>query len=457
MTVKKRYVQIGLGSRSEMYSSALLLDYANECELVGLCDANQGRLQDRQAWAKEHGVIVPGYAAEQFDLMLSETRPDCVIVTTVDSTHDDYICRAMEAGCDVVTEKPMTTDEVKCARILHTQAKTGKECRVTFNYRYSPPRTQVKELLQSGVIGQVLSVDFHWMLDTFHGADYFRRWHSYKKNSGGLMVHKATHHFDLVNWWLSTVPRSVHAIGHRHFYTPHMADAFDLFKRGERCLHCPEAERCAFQLDIQNLRGLHDLYLRNEKYDGYLRDRCVFRPDIEIEDCVTATVNYENGVKLSYSLTAFAAWEGYQVVFNGSRGRLEHKCEEQVYISGDGSVPGALNTEGTWIRVFPLLAPAYEVKLADAEGGHGGADPIMLADIFKPDRNRDRYLRAADQRAGAWSILCGIAANKSMLSGQPVNIADLAANLQYPDYTEMPVEKESIALPKSNRKTWLFS
>ena len=77
---------------------------------------------------------------------------------------------------------------------------------MTFNYRYSPPRTQVKDLLMSGVIGDILSVDFHWMLDTHHGADYFRRWHRNKQNSGGLMVHKATHHFDLVNWWLSSVP-----------------------------------------------------------------------------------------------------------------------------------------------------------------------------------------------------------------------------------------------------------
>jgi predicted dehydrogenase len=77
--------------------------------------------------------------------------------------------------------------------------RTGRNCRVTFNYRYSPPRTQVKDLLMAGTIGDVLSVDFHWMLNTLHGADYFRRWHSRKEFSNGLMCHKATHHFDLVN------------------------------------------------------------------------------------------------------------------------------------------------------------------------------------------------------------------------------------------------------------------
>ena len=457
MNRKKKYVQVGLGARSEMYSQALLKDYAGTCSLVGLCDSNIGRLRDRQAWAQQQGVTLPGYSADQFDRMLAETKPDCVIVTTVDCYHDDYICRAMESGCDVITEKPMTTDEEKCRRILQTQQKTGRQCRVTFNYRYSPPRTQVKELLQSGVIGRVLSVDFHWMLDTFHGADYFRRWHSYKKYSGGLMVHKATHHFDLVNWWLSTIPETVFAVGHRRFYVPQTAKTFGWKKAGPRCLDCPESTRCAFRLDLQALQGLNALYLANEKYDGYIRDRCVFRPDIEIEDCVVATVAYQNGAKLSYSLNAFAAWEGYTVVFNGSTGRLEHKCEEQVYVSGDGTVPGALKIDGTWIRVFPLLAPAYEVPLWDAEGGHGGADPIMLADIFRPDPARDKYLRAADQRAGAYSILCGIAANRSMATAQPVRIDELVPGLQPPDYPAMPDFDQEIELPQSNRKTWLFS
>ena len=109
---------------------------------------------------------VPLFDAADFDRMIRETKPDVVIVTTKDGTHDQYIIRAMELGCDVMTEKPMTTDEKKCRAILETQRKTGRKIIVTFNYRYSPHRTQVKDLLMSGVIGDVLSVDFHWLLDT---------------------------------------------------------------------------------------------------------------------------------------------------------------------------------------------------------------------------------------------------------------------------------------------------
>ena len=90
--------------------------------------------------------------------MIKETKPDFVIVTTVDATHADYIVRALEAGCDVITEKPLTTTAEMCQRILDATKKTGRHLRVTFNYRYSPPRTQVKDILMSGEIGDVVHV-----------------------------------------------------------------------------------------------------------------------------------------------------------------------------------------------------------------------------------------------------------------------------------------------------------
>ena len=65
---------------------------------------------------------------------------------------------------------------------------------MTFNYRYSPHRAKIWELLRAGEIGDITSVDFHWYLDTSHGADYFRRWHRLVECSGSLWVHKASHH-----------------------------------------------------------------------------------------------------------------------------------------------------------------------------------------------------------------------------------------------------------------------
>jgi predicted dehydrogenase len=337
---RRRYAQVGLGSRAAMFLEAVVELFADGCELVGLCDNNDGRLRMYAEWARERGAEAKSYTDGEFDRMIAETKPDVVVVTSKDCTHDRYICRAMELGCDVITEKPMTIDEHRCQRILDTQKETGRRCRVSFNYRYSPPRTQLKELLMSGVIGDIVSVDFHWMLDTTHGADYFRRWHRDKRNSGGLLVHKATHHFDLMNWWLSTVPEIVYATGARRFYTPQTAARYGFADPGERCLDCPEAERCPFHLDLRAHPDLVRLYLQNEQYDGYLRDRCIFSDDITIEDTMHLVVGYRNGVTMSYSLHAFVPWEGYTVAFNGTEGRLEHASRATLRRSRSGPARG---------------------------------------------------------------------------------------------------------------------
>lgn len=207
----RRAAVVGLGARARMFTEALTGRFAERIELVGLCDPNAHRMAVHNAWiAADHPgrAPVPAYAAGEFEEMLRRERVDLVVVCGVDRTHDHYIVRALEAGCDVVTEKPMTTDAERARRVLDACRRTGREVRVAFNYRYNPLHCAVRELLASGEIGEVGSVHFEWLLDLRHGADYFRRWHRAKANSGGLLVHKSSHHFDLVNWWLGTRPRA---------------------------------------------------------------------------------------------------------------------------------------------------------------------------------------------------------------------------------------------------------
>ncbi|MBI2441799.1 MAG: Gfo/Idh/MocA family oxidoreductase [Lentisphaerae bacterium] len=430
--MKKRYAQVGLGSRSTIYTQAIVQTFPKRAELVGLCDNNRGRLElcNSVIVAKYKRSAVPMYRATEFDRMIAERKPQVVIVTTWDCFHDHYIIRALEAGCDVITEKPLTTDARKCQRIIDAVRRTGRQLRVTFNYRYSPPRIQVKDLLMRGVIGKVLSVHFSWLLNTSHGADYFRRWHREKKNSGGLMVHKATHHFDLVNWWLSASPVEVFARGARRFYGADSGTAERLGLKGhaQRCLVCPCQRRCKFYLDLRQ-GNFKEMYLDCEHYDGYFRDRCVFGRPMDIEDTMNLVVRYDTGAFMSYSLNAFSPWEGYSVAFNGMRGRLEHDCMESIYISGDGQVPGKTIPSGTRLRLYPHFKPAQMIPSWTGQGGHGGGDNPMLADLFALRPSRDPYQRSADVASGALSILTGIAANKSMQFGRPIRIDSLVKRI----------------------------
>ncbi len=411
-----------------MYTGALLDDYKDCCELVAICDISPGRMDLANRRIKESGgAPVPTYNAGDFDTMVAESKPDVVIVTTgPDATHSDYICRAMELGCDVVTEKPMTTDEIRCRKILKTAAKTGKKLQVTFNYRYSPPRSQIKEIIDSGTIGEILSVDFAWLLDTRHGADYFRRWHRRRENSGSLLVHKATHHFDLVNWWLSDAPEEVFCHASLGYYTPATAERTGLSDRAERCKDCPAADRCKFYLDLSASENFREMYLDCENEpDGYIRDKCVFSDRIDIWDNMSVSVRYQRGTLLNYILHSYSPYEGYHIAFNGTKGRLEHHACENTYVSGDGSVPGELKKRNTSITLIPEFSQPQAIEVRTGEGGHGGGDPVLLADIFAPDPPADPLKRKAGRRDGAYSILIGVAAGKSIDTGKAVIIADL--------------------------------
>ena len=451
---RRRYAIVGLGSRHELYQDGIEKTHAQWAELVAVCDSNPGRVELARKRSAQNGATVPpGYRPADFDRMLKEAKPDVVIVVTVDSVHHEYLVRAMEAGCDVITEKPMTTDADKCRQILDACRRTGRHCRVTFNYRYSPPRSQVKDVLMSGEIGEVLSVDFHWLLNTHHGADYFRRWHAHKKNSGGLLVHKSTHHFDLLNWWLGAMPVSVAAGGRRQFYTPAMARRLGLSGAHERCHTCPEQKKCGFFLDLAANPSLKALYLDQESHDGYFRDRCIFRADIDIEDTMNVLVDYDNGATLSYSLNAFNAWEGYTVAFNGTKGRLEHAIVEAVYVNGTDTVQGGIVDGGVTTRVIPLRGEARDLVPWSGEGDHGGGDRLMLEDIFLPTPAPDKYLRAADERAGACSILVGIAGNRSLETGAAVRVSDLVSGVPRPDYAPMPARDGPLPMPGRNAAT----
>ncbi|UZK67258.1 Gfo/Idh/MocA family protein [Sphingomonas sp. M1-B02] len=443
---RERYAAVGVGSRSRMFQSALWGPHKAHGLLVATCDVNPGRLDNVAARAIREGAPAPrSYLAADFEKMLREQKVDTVIVTTPDAFHDDYVVRALDAGCNVITEKPMTTTAAKAQRILDAVKRSGRHIRVTFNYRYAPYRSQVKELLMSGEIGDVLSVDFQWLLNTVHGADYFRRWHSSKAISGGLMVHKATHHFDLVNWWLSDMPVRVDATGKREFYTPEMARRFGLDGPHQRCRTCPEKAECSFFFDLAADPGLKSLYLDNEKYDGYFRDQCVWRPEIDIEDTMNVIVGYAGGTTLSYSLNAFNAWEGYHIAFNGTKGRIEHSVVEQAGVAG---ASGHSDEDRIKTRIIPMRGEPRDLKpRMGAAGGHGGGDAVMLADIFDPGAPKDPLLRAADERSGAASILVGVAANRCFETGQPVEIADLVKGLEWPDYPAMPNHKDRVPMP----------
>jgi len=406
----KKVVLAGASSRGYgMFAKPLSEKYADEVKICGIYDINYER-------AGLFAGDIGGFKAyESFDRMLSETKPDIVIVTTVDAYHHEYIIKALEAGCDAITEKPMTTDVEKCNAILAAERRTGGRVIVTFNYRFVPYVTRIKEILRGKEIGDILSVDFEWILDrnmkvSAHGTSYFRRWNRYMAKSGGLLVHKSTHHFDLVNWWLEDEPKEVFAFGDLKVYGRNGKI------RGKNCRECSFKNECEFYKDISDDAYASKFFTPVEHLDGYNKDNCVFAEDIDIYDTMSVNVKYNRGVLLSYSLNAHSPYEGWRVSINGTKGRIE---AEEIH---SGMLKLGVKTQK--IKIFSEDDSLKTIEIPIDFSGHGGGDQRLLKMLFE-EGVPDPLGHMAGSRAGAASLMIGACANISIKEKKMIDIQEM--------------------------------
>jgi predicted dehydrogenase len=428
LTEKKRIALVGTGIRGSTFWGKRVVDqYSDYVEYVGLCDINPGRL----AFVKQFmGVNCPTFT--DFDEMMQKVKPDMLIVTTVDATHHEFIVKGLKYGAEVLTEKPLTTDEKKCAEILKAEEETGKKVIVGFNYRYASQPTRIKEILMSHEIGRVTSVDFHWYLNVYHGASYFRRWHGLRDKGGTLLVHKATHHFDLLNWLIDSDPVEVYAYGMLEHYGRN--NPF----RGEKCRGCPHKEKCKFFWDITEDKMLMDLYVANEHYDGYIRDNCLWRNEIDIYDKMAVQIKYANDVQVSYSLTTYSPYEGWRIAFNGFNGRLDSwegipwRTEEKIAQAELHAQEMSQSEEDQSPNyeeavIMENFSDYKKIQIRAGRGGHGGGDKPLQDRIFVDPNMPDPFRHAAGTRDGVMSIMIGIAARTSIEEQRPVKIEELTS------------------------------
>jgi predicted dehydrogenase len=341
--------------------------------------------------------------------MLDETKPDMVLVTTIDGFHHKYIIRALDKGYNVLSEKPLTTTEENCLAIRDAEKRSGKKVTVTFNCRFMPYFARIKEVLMSGVIGKPLSIHYEYLLNTVHGGDYFKRWHRFMQNSGGMLVHKSTHHFDIINWLLQDDPVSVSAQGARLYF------GNDDRPHGERCTDCQYAKTCESYFNFKDYENITEMYFNSEKEDGYLRDHCAFKADTDIYDSMSVSVAYTKGTLLTYSLNLFSTNEGYNLNIIGEKGRIE----ASTFFGGDKHKLIVRYRNG---RVDEMTFPK-------TGGGHDGGDDRML-DMFFGGLTDDPLGQCSDSYDGIKSALIGISANRSIKEGRRIDLTDTLKKLK---------------------------
>jgi len=410
-----RLAMVGTGERGiDTWGQPVVDGYSDVVEIVGLCDINSLRAKAAQDLI---GTKAPAYV--DFEKMVRETKPDMLIITTMDAAHWRYIIRGLELGLEVLTEKPMCTDEMQCQAILDAVKKTGGKLTITFSARHSPEAQKIKELLMEKAIGDVISVDSHEYLDTSHGASYFRRWHHLKENSGTLLLTECVHHIDQVNWWLASNPVEVSAQGDLRVYG--RRGAF----RSTHCRVCPFKQQCQFYWDVNERRtDIPDrmnpwyvkLYVNCESEDGYLRDGCLFREDTNIYDTMSLRAWYENGVIFTHTTNAFLPYEGLATSINGTGGRIDWSR-----FRGGGF-------QSSELRLARAFGKSELIQLPPLSrtGGHGGSDSSMKDLVFRHQPENDPLGLRADVYAGTYATLLGTAGYRSIeRGGEKVKVSSL--------------------------------
>ncbi|MFW6058600.1 MAG: Gfo/Idh/MocA family protein [Phycisphaeraceae bacterium] len=417
----KRIAIAGAGIRGLGFAKALLDGGAGPARLVGLLDTNRRRMA---GFCELLGQAVPAFT--DLGALVAETQPDALLVCTPDHTHPAVIERGFAAGLAVITEKPMAIDAPGLGCIVAAEREAGRSLRLAFNMRYMPVAAKVRKLLAEGAIGQVRSVSADWFIDRTHGTEYFRRWHAHMDQSGGLLVHKATHHFDLLNWFIGDAPQRVAAFGSLEMFGG--AGPY----RGERCRGCEHLGHCWAAMPQDYLDPaevvkdasrdhLRKLYFDAEAEDGYLRDRCVFRESVDIHDTASVLVQYRNGAQLSYSMTAYSPYQGFAIALTGTNGRMEVKSISPATRSADMGDQDTIRII-TGQRREDVVMRNEDMPVETAT--HGGGDERMLRDLFADRSGGDPLRQRAGSREGAFSALIGICANRAIAEGRMIDVPE---------------------------------
>ena len=310
---------VGTGQRCMATFAPYLLEHPKQARLVAVADQDSARLGSA---VEEMGAPVRAY--EDLDSMLQDPDVDSVFVTTPDFTHRLMVEQALDAGRHVLCEKPMATTMDDAVAVAKKAMASRKIVQIGFVLRHAPFIVKLKELVEAEAVGPLVHVAVNELVEYYHGAAFFRRWHRFREKSGGLLVAKACHTLDVANWLADAPPAWVSATGGIDTFVPREGAA-------ERCRDCQYEESCPAAYRPEHHNYIYRTPRQREDREADPGDICVFNSDKDSVDNAALSARYENGVNLRFSFTITGGRHDRRFLLVGREGHIEAS-------QGDGTI-----------------------------------------------------------------------------------------------------------------------
>lgn len=399
----KNIFLIGAGNRAiELFIKPLNIEHYTNTKIIGIYDINLHRAELLSSLSSDY---IPVY--HSLSEVLRNPNIDIFVILTPDHTHAPLICYLLQhQKAEIMCEKPLCISMEQAETLFHLPDKEKNRIHVLLNSRFMPINMAIKEILSDGIIGKPLFISYHWNIDIPHGTEYFRRWHSDINQSGGMLVHKSCHHFDLMNWWLQDSPKLVSSIGSKNYYVSNT-------DHGKYCREC--SNKCEYRIDLCRQPLIKQMYFDAETEDGYLRDKCIYE-NVTINDTLCSQIIYERQTVVSYTINFYSYSPSWNINFVGSCGTIYTNFDPKAQ---SNNIHIQLNTGEQ--KSIPICTNPLK---------HSGADLEIRKILFSGNhemKDTDTF-HIGNFTDGLSASLIGILSNCSLTEGRSYANPFLTAN-----------------------------
>ena len=404
---------IGAGGRGRTYAR-YAEKFPQSMKVVGVADLNPNR---RKAMAKKHNIPAENQFGHFNDALSKAKLADAVVIATPDNLHYEPCMKALELGYDVLLEKPVAPTERECRAILKQAHKYNRIVAVCHVLRYAPYFVALKQVLDSGAIGDIVNIQH------FEPIRYAHMAHSYVRGNWPLstkttpiILAKSCHDLDILRWLIDKPCETIAAEGSLHLFRPENAPK----GAPERCTDgCPHEAECPYSaIDIYERRKQHlgafdlprkDPALIREKLKTTNYGRCVFRCENDQCDHYVTIMKFQDGVTASFSMDAFTPWGGRRTRIMGTKGFIEGDMTTFTFYDFRTS------HKSVWDQKVSEI-PEYKGS------GHGGGDHLLVRDFLRAVSAQDEKLLSSTIDVSIESHVMGFMAEKSRKSMKKVKI-----------------------------------